>query len=450
MLNRTIKPEPFDQISFTLPEIEKFKLENDLDVFFVRRNHLPILRFNLILESGSKYDPAGKKGMINLFSMLLDEGAGDYDALQLNEEFDLLGSNFDISPNNDNLFISLRTLKENRDESLKLFSDVICRPHLNIDDFAREQRKILTRIMQLNDDPDEIANIVFEYYLFGGNDAYAYPVIGYKNDVLSTTSEDMKYVYDNYFSPSGAGIIVVGDADKDEIKDKLNYYLSSWKTTRQSTAVLNSTNNMERKIILVHKENSVQSEIRIGHLSSKRSSPDYFEKSILNTILGGQFSSRINLNLRENKGYTYGAFSRFNYYKNAAYFFVSTSVNAENTGNAVREIIKELNGIRDGVSEAELDFAKSSLIRKFPSNFETNRQIAANISTLIVHSLPDEFFDSYLENIREISAGGVNKAAAENIFPDDAVIVIVGDKTKLKGQLNEFNREIIEVDLPVV
>jgi len=169
---------------------------------------------------------------------------------------------------------------------------------------------------------------------------------------------------------------------------------------------------------------------------------------ILNNVLGGQFTSRINLNLRENKGYTYGAFSRFNYYKDAGYFYVSTSVNAENTGNALREIFKELNEIKEGATTEELDFAKSSLIRKFPSNFETNRHIASNISALVIHSLPDAYFDTYLDNIKKVTISDVNKSAMDSIHPEKSLVVIAGDRNVISSQLGEFGRKIIEIDNP--
>ena len=244
-------------------------------------------------------------------------------------------------------------------------------------------------------------------------------------------------------------MVVVGDSEKEEIEQLLNKYFSGWNTVSSPAEQKVLCCRNEANIYLIHKEGAVQTEIRLGHISSERNSPDYFSKMLLNTVLGGQFTSRINLNLRENKGYTYGAFSRFNYYKDAAYFYVSTSVNAENTGNALREIFKELNGVKEGITTGELEFAQSSLVRKFPSNFETNRHIAANISTMIIHSLPDDYFNSYLDNIRQVTISDVNKSAVDSVFPDDALIVVAGDKNTIYNQLGEFGRKIIETDNPV-
>jgi len=274
MINRTIKPEPSEEITFHLPKFEKFILKNGLTVYFIKRNQLPILGFNTVLNAGSKYDPAGKKGMVNLFSLVIDEGAGDFDALQLNDEFDILGSNFDISTNNDNIFLSLRTLKENKERSLELFSAVIKKPHFKEEAFAREQRKVLTRILQLKDDPEELANIVFENQLFGKENPYAYPVIGMEEDVKNITIEDLKHFYSNYFTPMRATIIVTGDSEKEEIEQLLNKYLGDWNTKGIFTNAEISNRENEGNIYLIHKEGAVQAEIRLGHISSGRNSED--------------------------------------------------------------------------------------------------------------------------------------------------------------------------------
>jgi zinc protease len=160
---------------------------------------------------------------------------------------------------------------------------------------------------------------------------------------------------------------------------------------------------------------------------------------MLNTILGGQFTSRINLNLREKHGYTYGAGSNFNYFKNNAYFAVSTSVGIENTANALSEIFKEVEGLSDGITDKELEFAKSSIIRKFPLNFETYGQIASNFIGKVIYDLPEDYFDSYFDNINSVTIEDVNNAAANNISPKQATTVLVGDKSKIVSQLDDLH-----------
>jgi zinc protease len=446
-LDRSIKPSPSVELSFVLPEVENFKLNNALDVIFVKRNNLPILRLNLVINSGSKTDPIHKKGLANLFTMMIDEGADEYNGLELMDEFDMLGTNFDLSCNNDGVYIGLRTLSENADRSIELFSKVVTRPHFDDKSFAREKRKILTRLIQLKDDPEEIASSVFEYIVLGKEDPYSFPIIGYEDDINNVTIEDIKNVYNSLFVPNNSALIAVGDISKEELSEKLNYYLRNWKPKVLDVESYKPKVKESPGIYLIHKGDSVQSEIRIGHTSKKRDKHDYFSRTLLNTILGGQFSSRINLNLREDKGYTYGAFSRFNYFKECAFFYASTSVGIENTGNAVKEIIKELNLIKEGVTEKELEFAQLSTIGKYPANFETNRQIAHNLTTKYLYDLPNDYFHTYLDRIRDVSIEQVNKSAIDHIHTEKLVILVVGDKEKLIPQLREITSEkITELD----
>ena len=446
-IDRTIKPIPSKGISFSLPGIEKFTLNNNLEVYFIKKTNLPILQFNLLINAGSFLDLENKKGLSNLFSLAVDEGAGKYNSLQLSDEFELLGSNFSVSSSEDNAFFSLQTLKENVAKSLELFSAVIKTPHFNENDFKREQRKVITHIFQQQDEPDEIADLVFDHIIFGKSNPYSSPIVGYDKDVKNISTDDIKTFYSNFILPNNSKLIVVGNISKEELLDKLEFYFKDWTSKEILIDVSFPKINSDKKIFLFDKKGSVQSEIRIGHTTPNRNENDFFPKTILNNILGGQFTSRINLNLRERKGYTYGAHSRFNYLKESAYFLATTSVGIENTGNAVREIMNELEGIRAGVDTEELDFAKSFLIRKFPSNFETFKQIASNLISMVIHSLPGDYFNTYIDNIKSVKKEHVNNAAEKYIHPDRAITVIVGDKDKILDQLKDLNSaEIIEVD----
>ena len=448
-INRSIKPLPSEEIDFSLPEIQTFSLDNKLKVFFVQKNDLPILQVNMIVDAGNKYDPNDKKGLANLTSMLIDEGAGNYDSLELSDEFDTLGSHFNIGTSEDNIFLSLQTLKENFERSLDLFSMVVTKPHLNVKDFERERRKVLIKILQLKDEPDQIADGAYEYLVFGKDNPYSSLTLGEEKTVNNISNEDIKLFYNSYFKPDNSALVVVGDSNADELKENLNLMLTKWKPEKVQNLTVNESLKNRAQIYLIHKEGAVQSEIRIGHLTPERNEKDYYSKALLNNILGGQFSSRINLNLREDKGYTYGASSRFTYYKQSAHFLVSTSVGSENTGNAVKEIIKELHSIREGAKEKELEFAKSSTIRRYPANFETNKQIASGLSAKYIFSLPDDYLNNFIERIKSVTLEEVNETAEKNIFPEESVILIVGDKDKVTNQLESLNMgEIKMIEYP--
>jgi zinc protease len=446
-INRSVRPLPTPDLNFNVPGFSKLCLSNGVIVYFVKKEDLPLTRINLCLFSGSKHDPKGKKGLSNLTTMMIDEGAGDYDAFELSDQFDLLGSSFSIRGYNDMIYLTLQSLNENLDQSLELFKMILLNPHFNTEEFERERRKVLVRILQMKDDPEDIADSFFEKALFGESNPYAHPVIGLENDISSLTIEDVKQFYSKHFNPDNAAFIVVGDLSEDLLMYKLNKLTQGWSGNGVSNyEILCPLQLNEKEIIVIHKEGAVQSEIRVGHLSTPRSKDDYFQKKLLNTVLGGQFSSRINLNLREDKGYTYGAFSRFIFFRQCCYFYVSTSVSDENTTNAVKEIYHELEKIRLGVHPEELAFAQSSLMRKFPGSFETYGQIASNLKGLLIHNLPDNYFDIYLDSIRNITLNDIDSAAQSLIHPEQLKIVIVGNQKKILEELKDFAQKI---DFPI-
>lgn len=437
--DRSKQPLPAQELSFSLPQIQPFALSNGLKVLFVQREFLPLIRMNLISNCGSVFDPLNKNGLANLFSRMIDEGAGDYNSLELNEEFEILGSSFSSSCNHDNIILSVRTLSENFERSLELLSTIILQPHFHEQDFQREKRKVEVMLLQQKDEPEELASLAFSS-LVHSNSPYQFPTLGYEETVGVLNAEEIKNFYSDKFSPGNSHLIVVGNITREMLVDLLEEFLSGWQTPSTYSLKASSPVRKKKTVSILHKEGAVQTEIRIGHLSSQRNDPFYFPKTIMNLTLGGQFISRINLNLREKKGFTYGATSAFSYYKNAGEFCVSTSVSTENTLPAVNEILFELTNIKKGVTASEIDFAKSSMVRKFPSQFESDYQIASNLSLLAIHDLPINYFDTFLNNIKSVSTESINKAALDYIDMEQLSIVLVGDKNKLLEQfsVNEF------------
>ncbi|UCH65685.1 MAG: insulinase family protein, partial [Ignavibacterium sp.] len=319
-IDRSIKPTVTSEISYQGPDYELLTLDNNLDVHFIKKETLPIIRANIVINAGSVYEPLDNRGISNLLARCIDEGAGKYDSLELSEQFDLLGSQFSIHNNSDTIQISLQSLKENFYKALKLVAMILTEPHFKHKDFEREKRITLTRLKQLNDDPDYLASTSFKYHLFGEHNPYAFPVIGLHKDITRITNKEIVSHYSEFVRPGNAFMIVVGDVSKIGLKKNLNKIFSLWSSNQTETGYDSSEKSDEKIVYIVDKKDSVQTEIRTGYHAKGRNAEDYFAKHILNTILGGQFTSRINLNLRERNGYTYGAGSNFNYYKNNAYF----------------------------------------------------------------------------------------------------------------------------------
>jgi zinc protease len=444
-VDRKVRPADKGKIEFHLPKIKKITAPNGLRVWFVRKTDLPIIQISLICSAGSRFDD-DKKGLSYLTSMMIDEGAGEFDALELDEEFESMGTILKISADHDSMFLNMLSIKENFDRSLDLYSKILLEPKFDQQDFLREQKKLIDKITQLGDEPAYLASTVFEKMIYR-NLPYSFPTVGYGEHIQSISDEDLKSFHHKYFVPANCDLIVVGNIEEAELMEKVNKLFSNWKGTYEQFDSISQPQREKLKFYFVNKDGAAQSEIRIGHISSPRSSKDFYAKVLLNTILGGQFSSRINLNLREDKGYTYGANSSFSYNKVSGYFAVSTSVQSENTAPAVTEIIKELENIRVEIFHDELEFAKSYLIKRFPSLFETYSQIANHLSAKILYSLPDDYYDNYLSNVESTTLEEVSAAAINNVFPQELVVLIVGDKKLLYDELGKLlTSGIIELD----
>jgi len=446
LLNRSIKPEPKNELNFKLPEVIKLNLQNGVELLHIRKNNLPIVHLNLISSAGSKFDPNEKKGLSFLTSSLADEGAGEYDSLKLSEELEFLGSSVSISSDSDSMFYGMLSLSENFDRTLGLYRDIIIRPRFEEKDFLREKKKAELRVLQSKDNPGYLASVIFEKLVFG-QIPYSLPDIGTEVTIGRILNRDVKMFHETLITPDNSVLIAIGNIDQNVLLDKLNASFSNWNHYPPPIFEMSVPESAKAGIYLVHKKDAAQTELRIGHLSSGRTSSDYFAKMVLNNVLGGQFSSRINLNLRENKGFTYGAHSAFTYNQNASYFIVSAAVNIQNTAESVSEIFYELDRIRRDITDKELRLAKSSIIRKYPSQFETYGQIARNLMNKIIFSLPDNYFDQFAVNVKNVELNDVVKAAVTNILTDKLITLAVGDRDIIKPQLEKLGMgNITELD----
>ncbi|MBI9072570.1 MAG: insulinase family protein [Melioribacteraceae bacterium] len=446
MLDRKIKPSPTGDIIFSLPKIEKFELSNGLKVLFVKKNNLPIVQFNLLIDAGSSKDSKENSGLANLTAMCIDEGAGEYNALELDNEIESIGSILGISANQDSTFITMLSLTEKFERSVELFSDILIRPHFNEEDFERQQHKALTHLLQMNDQPSYIATSIHEQIIFKDS-IYELPIYGNDESIKNIENKNVLEFYKKYYSVSNSHLIVVGDVELEYLKIILEKHLHQW---QNSSSNFNSELNIqdsEAQIYFIEKEEAAQSEIRIGHLCGNKNAEDFYSNSIMNSLLGGQFSSRINLNLREDKGFTYGAQSAFHYNSVNGYFAVSTAVESKNTGEALSEIFKELKLVKNTITKEEVEFSKSNLVKRYPSMFETYSQIARNLTSQIIYNLSENYFDTYIEKIEDTTFDEIVYSANNKIKLDNLITLVVGNKS-VKAQLKEFSDStIIDLDI---
>ena len=433
--DRSKCPESKGEINFQLPKIEKLKFKNKLPIYFIPKNNLPIVQIGLIINTGSKFDIKDKFGTAKLTSMVVDEGAGKYNALELDNAFESLGTVFDISTDKDSTIITMLSLSENFEKSFELLSLILREPHFNEPDFNREKEKLKTQLLQLKDEPNYLAHSAFDKIVFQ-NTPYSNSTYGNIQCVENISVDDLKSFHNNYYGINNAELIVVGEIKKSNLMSVLEKYFNEWTDVELLKTVIPELEPKKKNTFVIHRDNAPQTEIQIGHISGSRNDPDFYAKSLMNSILGGQFTSRINLNLREDKGFTYGAHSAFSYNKMFGQFFVSTSVKTENTGESIGEIFKEIEKIQVEVTSKEIEFAKSYLIKRFPSQFETYTQLVRNLILLSIHSLPLDYFNRYVKCMQDVNVENVLLTAKGNLSSDKMTTILVGDKYKIAEQLN--------------
>lgn len=436
MINRKIKPEPKGKVKLNLPVIIKSRLPNSVLTYYVQKDTLPIIQINLIIPSGSIYDGA-TPGLSSLTSMLIDEAAGDLTGLEISEKLDYLGSILNINSNKEFTTFSIISLEEHLEESLEIFSKIIISPVFNESDFSRERERLNAQLLNFSNDPAYLASTELNRIIYDKT-PYRFPANGLTSSLNELKNIDIKSFYKKRYFPNGTFLIGVGSLGEDQFISVAEKYFSDWNSSGNNHYKSFNLPYIKKRIVLLDKPDAAQSELRIGHPAKGRKSNDFYSRTVLNSVIGGQFSSRINLNLREDKGITYGAHSRYIYNQIGSTYLISTAVKSEATVLSINEIFNELESVKTNLTKKEVEFSKSYLIRSYPSLFETYSQIATNISLLPIYKLEEEYFKEYTENIGNVKIEEVSAAAIENLRTDNTVIVVVGKKDILKKDLMAY------------
>lgn len=446
-VDRSKKPSPGPPRPLILPKVQRATLSNGLKIMLVEYHQLPIVQFNLVVQTGAAADPADKAGLATLTLRMIDEGTKTRTALQIAEELDFIGANLSTSTSYDGCFVGLLTLKEHLATAVDVYADVILNPTFPPKEFERVRKELLTALIQQRDQPAAVATNVFAKRLYGENHPYGRPSEGTESSVSKITVDDLKSFYDTYVRPNNATLVVVGAVKLSELLPILERSLGAWKSKRVPEVNIPApADRANAAVYLVDKPQAAQSQIRVGHFGLPRSTPDYFPVLVMNTILGGGFNSRLNWNLREQKGYTYGTGSAFHFRKGAGPFTTMGGFHTNVTDSSVMEILKEIRRLRtEEVPAADLQFAKDFLTRSVPRSFETPGQIAAQLSSLVLYGLPDNYFDTYIQNIESVTAADVKRVAEKYLQPDAMLIAIVGDVAVIKSGLEKLGHGPIVV-----
>ncbi len=441
--DRSQAPEPAGFPSGKFPEFDRVTLTNGLDVLVAQRTAIPLVNMTLILNAGFAADQFAQPGTSAMTMAMLDEGTAKRSALEISEELALLGAVLSTGADLDTSMVSLSALRENLDDSLAIFADVLLNPVFPQNELDRLRAQYLALVRQEKTRPTTMALRVLPKLLYGEGHAYAQPLTGSgtEDSIRAITRADMQEYHDTWFRPNNATLLVVGDTTTAEITAKLEELFKAWEPAEvpvKNIALVER--RAQNAVYIVDKPGAEQSIIFAGEVAPPKSNPDEIAIQAMNDILGGQFFSRINMNLREDKSWSYGARTMIIDAEGQRPFLVYAPVQTDKTSESMLEILTELteiNGARPP-TEDELAHVKSSETLSLPGRWETNRAVLGSMGEIVRFGLADDYWDTYADKVNALDVDDVGRAASEVVFPDDLVWVVVGDREKIESGIIEL------------
>ncbi len=449
LLNRTKRPLPGPLPRISLPPVQKGRISNGLPVWLVEQHLNPQVVLSIVLGSGASADPAGASGTATLTAELLETGTKTRDALAVSASVEFIGASLSFRAGSDATFGTLLTLRRHIETGVRLFADVLVNPTFPAPEFERLKTQRLTSLLQQRDRPASVAGNTIMRVIYGEEHPYGMDPAGTPQSVGGLTTGSIAGFYGTHYRPSNATLIVVGDTTMEEILPLLERELGQWADAHIPPArAVPPLPARAGRVYLIDRPGAPQAEIRIGSSALRRNSPEYFPATVMNRVLGGQFSSRINLNLREKRGLTYGAHSSFHFLKNPGPFVVSGGFIGSKTGEATEQLLVEIGAMhREGVTEEELEFSKKGLTGGFALSFETPYHLAAALQSIVLYGLPEDYFENYVRNLGAVTAQDVKRAARSTLDPSAMDVVVVADAHDAKNALASLGRgEVLMLD----
>jgi zinc protease len=446
------RPEPATPRSYHFPRFERRTLANGLRIVVAPVSKLPIATVIAVVEAGAEAEPVGKDGVASLTARLLLEGVAGMDGAALADRFERIGASVEAHADWDVAAVSLTALTARLPEALGLVRDLLRAPEFPEREVARLKEERLAELLQQRAEPRGLADEHFSRAVYQPAARYASPSDGDAPSVRALSRGDVRAFYEARYRPSATTLVFAGDVTMAQVSALADQLFDDWAGDRPAPASAGIDAAQSGRIVrVIAKSDAPQSEVRVGHLGLPRRVGDYFDTMVMNAVLGGLFSSRINLNLREAHGYTYGAFSGFEWRRAAGPFVVSTAVKSDVTAAAVREILGEIERIRtEEISEDELTLATSYLHGVFPIRYETTAAIAAALANLVIHDLPDGYYDEYRDHVRGVTTAGVLRAAQAHLHPDRLRIVVVGDPAVIATPVADVAGTVADIVAPDV
>jgi len=433
------RPAPGPSRVYHFPRFERLTLQNGLSLVVAPVAKLPVVTVLALVDAGAACDVPGREGVALLTARALAEGTARSDGAELTERFERLGTALDTSTDWDSTALRVTVTPARLAAALTLLAEVLRTPRFPEREVERLKQERLAELLQQRAEPRGLADDMFGRFAYAADSRYALPDGGTEATVSSLNRDAVAQFYGARYAPGSTTLIMVGDVSADAARTIAAEAFGDWSGPAVPTiAVSDRALRSTRAVHVVAKADAPQSELRVGHVGVPRRHPDYFPIIVMNAILGGLFSSRINLNLREAHAYTYGAFSSFDWRRAAGPFTVATAVRSDVTDAALGEIMLEIERMRaDAVTDGELSLATSYLDGVFPIRFETTAAIANALASVVSYGLPDDYFDQYRANVRAVTAADVLRVARVHVRPEQLQVVVVGDPDVVREPLEQ-------------
>jgi zinc protease len=435
---RKTAPSPGALSKLNLPVPKQITLSNGLTELLIEQHNLPVVAARLVALGGSGDNPADKPGLAGFTARMLTEGTKNRSALKFADDLAQIGATLDSNSDADQSSVSTQVLKRNVNADFDLLSDVVQHPAFNEQEVERVRSQRATELLQINDDPFRLANRVAVHILYGDK-SYGFPELGTEASIKSINRTDLEKFWSTDYVPVNTALVVAGDLSEAEARSLGEKYFGVWKGAGKRSAVPQVEVTPSPSIYLVDKAGSAQSMLFAVTLGAPRSTADYAPLEVANADLGGLFSSRINMNLREKNGYTYGALSFFNYHRGAGPFFVASSVRTDTTSDALRAMFKEIEGMQTSpITPAELKMAKDATARSLAGLFETMPQSVDTTGGLFTYDLPLDFYSTLPSKVDSVNTADVVRVAKQYFVPGKMFVVVVGDRQKIESGLQQL------------
>lgn len=447
VLDRSVAPRPAPVREFHFPTVQRASLPNGLTMLSAQHGALPVVTLMLVTNAGAEHDERATSGLAELTARALEAGTATRTADRVAWDFELLGTELGVTVVWDCAALSVTVPSDRVEPAVALLAEIATNPAFLDAEIERVKSELLSELAQRRAEPRALANDMAAQFIFAPDVPYARPIVGTPPSVRHLTSEHVRAFYQRHWTPSNAALITVGDLTQTSIEDLAARHFGDWVARPGPQADFEPASPVERtQVFIVDREGSVQSELRVGHIGVARTTPDYFALTIANGILGGVFTSRLNMSLREKHGFTYGVRSAFALRKKSGPFLIQTAVASDVTARALAELLNETRRlVQDGATEEEVVATREYLAGVMPLEMQTTAQMANGISEIFVYGLADDYLPQHRAALLTVTREEADRAAREHIKVDRLAIVIVGDAKAIEAEIAALNAGPIEV-----